>query len=599
MASTPTSIFASEVVYIRQDNADIQYIADNGSWTTIINWPVIVNNEQPTISTLEVLFTTNITLTTDSDRHFMCGTNKVQFGSKTLQNGGTRPIIYIDGITKYPGLIQNMNCGSIYVCNLEVHAINGSTLAEGGGWIGQQYYANQTSDNYIVNCFSNGEITPNSGGIVGTNAGGQQGQGGQAGVLFITGCNTTGLISGAGAGGIIGLNAGWEGGIINITQCFSSGNVIGNGAGAICGESAGRGILQNGTVFAINCYSTGAIGFACGGIFGNNAGNVTALACYSNGTIGEQAGGIFGSAAGTGSILAKAMNCYSTGFIDVDAGGIFGFGYTNVSAMNCYTCGSTNNSSPAIGGIYSGSDNNAPPGSSNYAEANAGNSGWNTDNANTVLQNTPSNPSQVGGAWVSLGMNQPYELASMGYSPYSLTNILGTYALTDNASQTINAGDSTITPVLTSYGYAYSILGIDGDTPSNFPTITMNPLDGTISTTTATPSTDYMITLRNQVNPYNITIFFLTVLGLPPPPFPVPTFESGVPECCQPNVCTMNPQETNYNTSVITQKKGGKAVDKSVTDFYAGVATGQRTAHSQPIFKSYYDYMNYLQGKYK
>jgi hypothetical protein len=72
-----------------------------------------------------------------------------------------------------------------------------------------------------------------------------------------------------------------------------------------------------------------------------------------------------------------------------------------------------------------------------------------------------------------------------------------------------------------------------------------------------------------------------------------------VPPCCVANVSNPNPQETNYNNSVITNKAGGKAIDKSVENFYVGVATGGRTAHSQPIFKSYHDYMNYLQGKYK
>jgi len=54
-----------------------------------------------------------------------------------------------------------------------------------------------------------------------------------------------------------------------------------------------------------------------------------------------------------------------------------------------------------------------------------------------------------------------------------------------------------------------------------------------------------------------------------------------------------------FSPTAIINKAAGKAVDKSVENFYVGVATGGRTAHAQPIFKSYYDYMNYLQGKYK
>jgi len=74
---------------------------------------------------------------------------------------------------------------------------------------------------------------------------------------------------------------------------------------------------------------------------------------------------------------------------------------------------------------------------------------------------------------------------------------------------------------------------------------------------------------------------------------------STIPPCCLPNVCNANPQVSDYNSDVVINKAAGKAVDKSVENFYAGVAMGTRTAYSQPIFKSYYDYMNYLKGKYK
>jgi hypothetical protein len=44
-------------------------------------------------------------------------------------------------------------------------------------------------------------------------------------------------------------------------------------------------------------------------------------------------------------------------------------------------------------------------------------------------------------------------------------------------------------------------------------------------------------------------------------------------------------------------RHSSKAVLAGVDAFYGGVVSGQRTAHSQPVFKSYHDYMLFLQGK--
>lgn len=297
-----------------------------------------------------------------------------------------------------------------------------------------------------------------------------------------------------------------------------------------------------------------------------------------------------------------AQNCYSTGTIDGDnfAGGIFGVKTNSgiIVATNCYTCGFNQSSNlPPPGGIYGNNPGDNVFGVNNFSESANGNSGlWSDTNANGTLLNTPTT-TYVGTTWVKgtpAIVNTAYELRKMGHTPYSLQNILPSYELEATYSQTINAGTSTISAILPP-GYTYSMLDINNSTPDTYPTITMNTTTGKISTTPTTVPGPYTLIVRNQINPYNITTFDLTVLEF----IGLASIPTSIPECCQPNVCTMNPQETNYNTSVVTQKKGGKAVDKSVTDFYAGVATGQRTAHSQPIFKSYYDYMNYLQGKYK
>jgi hypothetical protein len=596
-------IIASGTLYLRDSSGVVQYSTDNTNWTPV-DWPATIENSN-TADTLTVLFRTNITLTSVTN-YFICNSDNIQFGSRSLKSNGTRPIIVMDGVTDYSGLIQNgtLNIGvsvfsAIYVCNLEIQSINGSTIQKGAGWFGQTYYGNTKIKNVFVNCTSDGFISSESGGIVGSFAGSNEG------VLSILGCSSTGVIF-EGAGGIIGRDAATSLGTVDISECYSSGEIKLQ-AGGIVGPNS---VADSGTITVTKCYSTGVIvEGGAGGIFGSRAGYIggsgaaNAIECYSNGAIGTNCGGIFGQDAGNNSTKVVAVNCYSTGTIDGDnfAGGIFSVSTTggDILATNCYTCGLNTSSTLPIppGGIYGNDPNDNVFGVDNFSESANGNSGiWSDTNANGTLLDTPTT-TYVGTTWVKgtpAIVNTAYELRKMGHTPYSLQNILPSYELETTYSQTINAGTSTISAILPP-GYTYSILDINNSTPDTYPTITMNTTTGKISTTPTTVPGPYTLIVRNQINPYSITQFDLTVLEF----IGLASIPTSIPECCQPNVCTMNPQETNYNTSVITQKKGGKAVDKSVTDFYVGVATGQRTAHSQPIFKSYYDYMNYLQGKYK
>lgn len=66
--------------------------------------------------------------------------------------------------------------------------------------------------------------------------------------------------------------------------------------------------------------------------------------------------------------------------------------------------------------------------------------------------------------------------------------------------------------------------------------------------------------------------------------------------CCISNVLNPNPQATNMDTSITITKAGNSAMVNSVNNFYAGVSSGKRTAHSQPVFSSYQAYIQYLQG---
>lgn len=507
---------ATDIVYIRynSDTSIKEYKINNNSWNELYLAAFIYNtNPNPTNNILKIIFTTDITLVNTYD-HFICSTDGIQFGSESLKNDGTRPIITIDGVVDYPGLIQNGNdinngYDNIYVFNLDVRAINGSTLyaseGPGSGWVCQQYFGKGASNNYIINCSSDGPINFLCGGIVGPYSGNESGQ------LTIIGCSSSGIID-FDAGGIIGSNCGSNGNVI-IESCWSTGEISDTNAGGITGPN-----LNNATIN--NCYSTGNItGENAGGIAGDNCGNVDNVNinnCYSTGNIsGFSSGGIVGALANNVNIT----NCYTTGRV-VDStysppgtnnsnGAICGFNneVNNIIINNCYTSGIVDNN-----GYFNGKDSNnySVTINNSFSEAQSGTPGtWNTTNANTVLQGLP-NP-VVGNTWVATIVGQPYELKNMGYHPYNINNI----NLTPNPSLkrtleiTLNASDTSDAAIIS--GKSYSILqkkksGVVADVSN---TITINLTTGVI-TTSNTQNGTYIIYLRNNGS-YHITELTLII----------------------------------------------------------------------------------------
>jgi hypothetical protein len=390
-------------VYIRDVEGDIQFSADQETWNPVL-WPCYITNTDTAAGTLKIVFATDIFLNSSSHYFTPYSAGSIQFGSESLREDGTRPIITINGITGYLGLINNGNASEngqndIHVYNLDVRAAGDSTLAEGeetgAGWICQPYFGKGTSGNYIVNCTSNGPVVAFGGGIVGSNAA-------DFGNLNIIGCSSSGALS-AGAGGIVGSVAGSNNGNVTCESCWSTG-IIGTGAGGIVGEASF-------SVTVRNCYSEGAIGQIAGGICGQNVSNSFIGDSYSRGSIGTQAGGIVGANATNTNI----QNCYSLGNIASQGGGIAGLGFTPGSIYGCYTTGTVTGGT----GYFIGESANIP--SNCYSEAANGSSGWNSTNANTVLQGLPE--PVIGEVWVASASNQPYELYNMGYSPYSVNNI--------------------------------------------------------------------------------------------------------------------------------------------------------------------------------
>lgn len=461
-------------VYIRQSGSDIQYSEDLTSWTNL-TFPVTVTNDDTNIGLLKIEFITDITIS-NNNQYFECGSSHIQFGSNSLKNDGTRPVITID-VSNYDGFIENGQEGlsgqeHIYIYNLVING-DGQTTQIGAGWLGKKGYANAATNNYIVNCSSVGELpggAVGSGGIVGAFAAKN------GGILYINGCSSSGEM-GQLDGGIVGAYAGQNGGSVICRECYTTG-IIGSFAGGIFGDYAG----DSGYAEANKCYTTGLIGSNAGGIFGRfagNAGEAIAEKCYSRGIIGVDGGGIYGIGAGSNVGTTTATNCYSSGIISTTGNGIYGTGKVNGSEVNCYAADDT----------------------------------WNNTTANTSLLGTPS--PDVGTTWIARGINQPYELNEIGYTPYQTLIIDASSNLIKIYEQSVYQGlNSNSAVIYDASGSVFEILQISGGDVSSYNTITMNSTSGVISTTflrtLRTKPGVYTILLRN-VGSYNVTQFQLTV----------------------------------------------------------------------------------------
>ena len=476
-------------IYFRQ-TSDVQYSIDNqASWINVgNNYPIAIYNSDSSTGVLKIEFTSNINLNDTFGgifKYFICGSEYLQFGSTSLNSDGTRPVITIDGVGNYPGFVQNgdnLNAGYnyIYVYNLEVRAINLTTLENYAGWIAKENFGKNASENYIINCFSDGDISTGAGGIVGRYAG----NGGTG--LYVKGCSSSGSIA-LSAGGILGVSAGFNGGFVKCESCWSTGTIDQN-AGGIVGSSAAN---TNGLVRLEWCYSEGnQIGLNSGGIFGNLggvSGTAEADSCYSKGNIGTDGGGIFGKAAASDGGSTSATNCYSSGIITTVGTGIYGSN-KQIGAVetNCYSANGT----------------------------------WSDSIANTLLNGTP-NP-VIGTTWVSNPTNQPYQLYNMGYTPYTINNIVAVTVfpiLNRNFIQVIEPSDTTTAGIVS--GKSYTILKISGGDPGSYSTITINSTTGIVSTSGSTSSGTYIIYVSNTGS-YNLSTLTLVVSGGPSPSSSVP-----------------------------------------------------------------------------
>jgi len=505
---------ATDTIYISQDDSTKYYRINDGELIQITGSPIYIQNTNstPASNILKVIFTTSLTMN-DIYSYFTAYSDGIQFGSTSIDTLGQKRQITINGVTDYPGLIQNGEAGtagknSISVYNLFVSASE-STLASGGGWIGQSYFGNDTTNNYILNCSSDGAIN-GGGGILGN----------YAENVTLIGCSSSGEIQLAG-GGIVGQ----EVSSVVIQMCWSTG-VISTSSGGIIGSNSVSAEISK-------CYSEGAIsGNNTGGIVAGNAGitSVTITGCYSRGAItGANAGGICGSLApDSGTFTVTITNCYSTGNLDntvVKASGAicgplnpYNTGEINLTISNCYTTGTvveskgymignitTINGSQLTNPIYVLTNNFSEAGSS------GGSSGsWNSTNADTALTGEPTSTPGVGSTWATTASNTAYELANFGKTPYQVL-VIQNNALVQSTSQTVTQGTSSIEALAAdASGNAFSILAKTGGNSESYDTITINAQTGAVLTRNDTSIGTYTLTVRSTGS-YNITQFILTV----------------------------------------------------------------------------------------
>lgn len=477
-------------LFVRQSGSDFESSDDQINWFPF-PLPINVINTDTSAGVFTIEFTTDMTLTTAND-YFICGSSHIQFGSSSLKTDGARPMITIAGVINYPGLIQNSDGHSnIYIYNLEVKSINESTLSngegDGAGWIAHIYFASGATNNYIINCSSDGPIAQFCGGIVGSWAGSNNGE------LTIIGCSSSG-VSNTNSGGIAGTYAGRAGTLV-CESCWTTGS-IGNGGGGIVGA---YGAISDGTLTITDCYSSGLIGSFGGGICGQESyGSITR--CYSTGSCTSEGGCLGGK-----NTYCIYTNCYSTGSVlSTDAGGIVGPGGSPVTT-NCYAVGVT------VGGIgfIIGGSTIIPP--TCFSESFNGTGGtWNTTNANTTLTGIPS--PVIGTTWINRGLNQPFELRAMGYTPYSSAIITVTPALLRSHTASVVAGNSTAAAIVSDKSYV--ILETTGGSSDAVVSITINASTGAITVGSATTPGTYTLYVRNTGS-YNISTVVLTITAPP------------------------------------------------------------------------------------
>ena len=420
---------ATQAIYLEMSGVNIRWSKSDAptNFFTISSWPVTITNTNPGASSiLRVIATNNLNITSSTggvSGYFTANTAFITFD-------GSGNTITIDGITSYPGFIQNGTSGvngkaNVIVQNFTTAVANLSTLASLAGWLCQSYFSSGVTGNTITNCTNNGAVNGTAcGGIVGFRAGYNSGS------ISITNCTNTGEISEAQSGGIVGQDAGGSDGQITITKCVNRGSITGGGSGGITGQAFATD--SNNICIISQCYNIGSItnGY-CGGIVGQYAG-------INSGTYVPR---------------IDISSCYSIGPIYINSGGIIardGFTYTNAPIVNITNCYGFDNVTPANSCIFSAS---APYTKGTLSFCYTPTTGWSDASANAALAGTPTSltSNNPGTTWAKV-------LAGTTGNPY----LLSAYnAAIYNPSSVVTGGRFyTTSPGLFQSDYNYQLLYI-------------------------------------------------------------------------------------------------------------------------------------------
>lgn len=466
------------------------------------SWPIRILGGPDASNPVVITFSSDISLQGINKKFLIRGDNIVFDGSVAGSKFNKHKINIINTLN-YPGLISNGSYdpinniyipgfSNIKIKNLIVQSVS-SELSEGSGWLTQSYYCNGsgsgTGSNTIDDCECYGDLTENK------------------------------------CGGILGSYSGSSDGAVSISNCLYVGNIIGNDCGGIVGYGSSSNytpIVRLPEVIIRNCHYVGDIvGEGSGGIFGGSCAGFC-FNSYSIGNVsGASSGGIAGRNFGFDAIISGQENLsiinfsYFKGSVTSNqSGGICAPGTAQlVQIFNCYVNGLIPNLNSII----------AQPGSASISDCYSAITIWSDVTATNTLKSGPIynnknklvNP--IGTDWIDVD-------SQFSDIPWILSSYTKSYYLnSDNGEifEAIYPGASTTIPALSGSGITYQIVSIGKygtpEVPEKFPTITINSLNGIITTSPKTRVGKYQVYVYYQnVNTlsYSVSIFNLEVKKL-------------------------------------------------------------------------------------
>lgn len=516
-----------------------------------------------------------------------------------------------------------------------------------GGIIG----VNAGSNGYceINNCYTTGNLTKknlllfycdSSGGITGASAGSNNGR------CIINNCYTTGNLTenAINCGGIVGSTPATDNGYCEINNCYTIGNIIGISSGGIIGYIDMYSYNPRGTIIVSNCYSLGINNEYSGGILGE-LGNILSDTINVNNCVYNG-----GNISATENNLININNC--TNNLSVLNNSIYNWNSSIWASGNeiSITINGTSTlyklpilqSFQKIPWINKSSSLDYYIKANNLAKYNdkiyslfigrltqLGLTSERIDNIVTIIDNIPSTITKDT-IITDIGLNgieHEIDNNTLRFVRELILDVIFNNSVlefisTPNALKLSGITKTHIRVINNNYLiYNANMLNLSRDVSLNMPLYFYNPpsagtiqiiINETLSinilinedkTKYTYNNIEYSIGQTINVDKYTIIFGSITILENPVPDQPDQPdqlnqnqLNISVPPCCIVNVYTKNPQMTNYDNTNISNNSSGRAIANNVTQIQN---TGRyRRNGMQPIFKSYQQYMMYLQSKH-